>query len=113
VKYEKAAECLKTDREALLTFYDFPARQLEALANHEPDSKHVRNRAPSRDPVEGLPIEPHRAHHGFQACRSRAEKLATPGRPQPVAKTHSRCEIYRRLEVVAKPANRQPATAAA
>ena len=25
VKYEKAAECLKKDREALLAFYDFPA----------------------------------------------------------------------------------------
>jgi transposase-like protein len=25
VKYEKAAECLNKDREALLTFYDFPA----------------------------------------------------------------------------------------
>ena len=25
VKYEKAAECLTKDRDALLTFYDFPA----------------------------------------------------------------------------------------
>jgi transposase-like protein len=28
VKYEKAAECLKKDRDALLAFYDFPAEHM-------------------------------------------------------------------------------------
>jgi transposase-like protein len=96
VKYEKAAECLNKDRDAMLTFYDFPAEPLEALANHEPHRKHVRNRTPSHAPVEGMPVEPHCARHGLQACRSCTEKLATPRRPQPVAKTDSRCEIHRR-----------------
>jgi len=31
VKYEKAAECLKKDRDALLTFYDFPAEHWKHL----------------------------------------------------------------------------------
>ena len=38
VKYDKAAECLKKDREALLAFYDFPAEQW----------KHLRTTNPSR-----------------------------------------------------------------
>jgi len=76
-------------------FLRLPRRALEALADHEPHRKHVRNRTPPHDPVEGLPVEPHRACHGLQACRSRAENLATPRRQQPVAKTDSRCEIRR------------------
>ena len=31
VKYDKAAECLKKDRDALLTFYDFPAEHWKHL----------------------------------------------------------------------------------
>jgi putative transposase len=48
-----------------------------------------------RDPIQGMPVEPHCARHGLQACRSRAENLATPRRQQPVAKIDSRCEIRR------------------
>jgi putative transposase len=33
VKYEKAAECLKKDRDPLLAFYDFPAEHLETPAH--------------------------------------------------------------------------------
>jgi putative transposase len=36
VKYDRAANCLTRDRDALLAFYDFPAEPLEALANDEP-----------------------------------------------------------------------------
>ena len=36
VKYQKAADCLSKDRDALLAFYDFPAEHLEALTNDEP-----------------------------------------------------------------------------
>jgi len=31
VKYDKAAECLNKDRDALLTFYDFPAEHWKHL----------------------------------------------------------------------------------
>src|SRR6201982_4008499 len=36
VKYEKAAECLNRDREALLTFYDFPAEHWKHLRTTNP-----------------------------------------------------------------------------
>ncbi len=71
-------------------------RALEASADNEPNRKHVRYGAAPYDPVEGLPIEPHRPRDGLQAGRSRTAKLATPRRSQPVAKTRSRCEIRRR-----------------
>jgi transposase-like protein len=36
VKYDKAAECLKKDREALLAFYDFPAEHWKHLRTTNP-----------------------------------------------------------------------------
>jgi putative transposase len=36
VKYDKAADCLTKDRDALLALYDFPAEHWKALTNHEP-----------------------------------------------------------------------------
>src|SRR5512136_3451777 len=36
VKYEKAAECLRKDREALLAFYDFPAEHWKHLRSTNP-----------------------------------------------------------------------------
>ena len=36
VKYEKAAECLNKDRDALLTFYDFPAEHWKHLRTTNP-----------------------------------------------------------------------------
>jgi len=35
-KYPKAAECLKKDREALLTFYDFPAEHWKHIRTTNP-----------------------------------------------------------------------------
>ncbi len=36
VKYEKATECLRKDREALLAFYDFPAEHWKHLRTTNP-----------------------------------------------------------------------------
>ena len=36
LKYEKAAECLRKDREALLAFYDFPAEHWKHLRTTNP-----------------------------------------------------------------------------
>ncbi|MFN9972954.1 MAG: transposase, partial [Phycisphaerae bacterium] len=36
LKYEKAAECLAKDREALLAFYEFPAEQWKHLRTSNP-----------------------------------------------------------------------------
>jgi len=35
-KYPKAAECLRKDRDALLTFYDFPARHWQPIRTTNP-----------------------------------------------------------------------------
>jgi transposase-like protein len=42
----------------------------------------------------GLPVEPDCARNGLQAGGSRAEKLATTPRLQPVAKGRPRCEVH-------------------
>ena len=36
LKYEKAAECLRRDRDALLAFYDFPAEHWKHLRTTNP-----------------------------------------------------------------------------
>jgi len=92
VKYDKAAECLEKDREALLAFYDFP---LEALADDKPDRKHVRHRAPPNNPIKRLPVEQYRPRHGLQVGRRCAEILAKARWPPPVAKDHSGRKIHR------------------
>jgi mutator family transposase len=97
VKYDKAAECLTKDRDALLTTNPID----------------VCNRAPLHDPVEGLPVKPHRARHGLQAYRSRAENLASLDGNNQLPKLILGVKFADGLEVAAKPANREPATVAA
>jgi putative transposase len=57
LKYDKAVECLTKDRQALLAFLRFPRRTLETPQDLEPDREHLRHRAASHDPLEGLPLE--------------------------------------------------------
>lgn len=40
VKYEKAAECLNKDRDALLTFHDFPAEHWKHLRTNAIERLH-------------------------------------------------------------------------
>ena len=75
---QKAAECLKKDRDPLLAFYDFPAEHLETPAHVESDRKHLRDRPAQDDPLERMPLEQDRARHGVQVGRRRAEDLAPP-----------------------------------
>ena len=74
VKYEKAAECLEKDRDALARVLRLPRRALEALADDEPDREHVRHRAPQDHPSERLPLEQDGTRHGLQAGRGRADE---------------------------------------
>jgi hypothetical protein len=64
-KYQKAAECLNKHRDALLTFYEFAAEHWKHLRT-SPIESTARDHA-LRTPVEGTPVEPHRARHGLQA----------------------------------------------
>ena len=49
VKWEKAVAKLVKDRDALLTFYDFPAERAQALANTS--GRQIRSKAPSQRSV--------------------------------------------------------------
>ena len=94
LKYDKAAECLAKDRQALLAFYDFPAEHWKHLRTR------TRSRAPS--PPCGTAQSDRRAASRIRRrspwCSSRcgAEKLAQARWPQPVAQAHSRCQVHRR-----------------
>ena len=92
-KYDKAAECLAKDRDALLTFYDFPAEHWKHLRTTYPIESTFAT-VHHRMIRSKLLIEPHRTRHGLQARRGRAEKLAAPRRPQPVPKIDSRSEVH-------------------
>jgi hypothetical protein len=96
VKYEKAAECLRKDRDPLLALLRLPGRTLEAPAHVESDRKHLRasdtGRSARRDASPTGPRSPW--------CSSWSKARRRPGvalRPQPVAKDHSRCEVYPRV----------------
>jgi len=57
LKYDKAAECLAKDRQALLAFYDLPAEHWKHLRTSNPiESTFATVRQP-HDPLEGLPLE--------------------------------------------------------
>ena len=44
VKWDKAVAKLVKDRDALLTFYDFPAEHWKHIPHVQPDREHVRHR---------------------------------------------------------------------
>ena len=113
VKYEKAAEFLNKDRDALLTFYDFPAEHW----------KHLR----TSNPIESTFATVRHRTIRSKGCLSNRTALAMVFKLVEAAQ-----KSWRRLdgnnllpklilgvkfadgaEVVAKPANRQPAAVAA
>ena len=73
LKYEKAADCLAKDRDALLAFYDFPAEHWKHLRTTNPIESTFATVRHRTIRIEGLPVEQDRARHGLQACRGRAE----------------------------------------
>jgi transposase-like protein len=96
VKYDKAADCLTKDRDALLAFYDFPAEHWKHLRTTNPIESTfatVRHRTVRS---KGCLSNKDRARYGLQAGRRRPENLAPHRRPQPVAKTDPGCEVRRR-----------------
>jgi transposase-like protein len=113
VKYDKAAECLSKDRDALLTFYDFPAEHW----------KHLR----TTNPIESTFATVRHRTIRSKGCLSNRTALAMVFKLVEAAqKTWRRLDGNNQLpklilgvkfadglEVAAKPANRQPATAAA
>jgi transposase-like protein len=113
VKYEKAADCLNKDRDALLTFYDFPAEHW----------KHLR----TTNPIESTFATVRHRTIRAKGCLSNRTALAMVFKLVEAAQKSWRrldgnnqlpklilgVKFADGLEVVAKPADRQPATAAA
>jgi len=113
MKYEKAAECLNKDRDALLTFYDFPAEHW----------KHLRTTNPIGSTFATVR---HRTVRS-KGCLSNRTALAMVFKLVEAAQKSWRrldgknhlpklilgVKFIDGLEVVAKPASRQLATAAA
>ena len=113
VKYEKAAECMKKDRDALLTFYDFPAEHW----------KHLR----TTNPIESTFATVRHRTIRSKGCLSNRTALAMVFKLVEAAQRSWRrldgnnqlpklilgVKFADGLEVVAKQANRKPETAAA
>jgi putative transposase len=79
VKYEKAVECLKKDRDPLLAFYDFPAEHWKHLRTSNPiESTFATVRHRTIRSKGCLSNRTALAMHGVQAGRRRAEDLASP-----------------------------------
>src|SRR5262249_8822755 len=95
LKYEKAAECLAKDRQALLAFYDFPAEHWKHLRTSNPIESTFATVRHRTIRAKGCLSNKTGARHGVQARRCGAEKLAQARWPQPVAEAHSRCHIHR------------------
>src|SRR3954447_22117815 len=72
-KYARAVECLRKDREALLTFYDFPAEPLGSPANLEPHRKRVRDRAAQDRQNQGIAVVLHGPADGLQLVMATAK----------------------------------------
>jgi putative transposase len=113
VKYEKVAECLNKDRDVLLTFYDFPAEHW----------KHLR----TTNPIESTFATVRHRTVRSKGCLSNRTALAMVFKLVEAAQNNWRrldgnnqlpklilgVKFTDGLEVVAKLANLQPATAAA
>jgi transposase-like protein len=113
VKYEKAAECLAKDRDALLAFYDFPAEHW----------KHLR----TTNPIESTFATVRHRTVRSKGCLSNKTALAMVFKLVETAQRSWRrldghvqlpklirgVKFADGLEVAAKPADRQPTTAAA
>ena len=87
VKWGKAVGKLVKDRDALLTFYDFPAEHWKHIRTSNP-RKHLRHRPAPHQALQGLPEPQDRAGHGLQADDIGAEEMAQTRRPEPHAGNH-------------------------
>ena len=95
-KYDKAVDCLLKDRDALLTFFDFPAEHWTHLRTSNPIESAfatVRHRTVR---MKGALSQDTARLMVFKLIHSGCEKLASPARTKSVAQDRSRCNIPRR-----------------
>ena len=89
-KYDKAVDCLLRDRDALLTFFDFPAEHWTHLRTSNPIESAFANGSASYGAHERCALAGDGAAHGFQADHGGGEKLAAPARTKSVAEDRPR-----------------------
>jgi len=71
VKYDKAVECLIKDRDALLTFYEFPAEHWKHLRTTNVVERLLRDRPPPHGALQGMSLEQDCARDDLQTRRGR------------------------------------------
>ncbi len=95
-KYDKAVTCLVKDRDALLTFYDFPAEHWDHSADVEPDRERVRHGPTSDGADQGRAVPGHRPADGVQAGHRRRENLAPAEGRKSVAQSRPGRHVHQR-----------------
>jgi len=96
LKYEKAADCLRKDRDTLLAFYDFPAEHWKHLRTTNPIESTFATVRHRTIRSKGCLSNRTALAMVFKLVEGAQKKLAPSRRPQPVAKTRSGCDIQRR-----------------
>ena len=95
-KYGNAVACLTRDREALLTFFDFPAEHWDHLRTANPiESVFATVRHRTR-PDQGRALAEHGEADGLHPRPRRLEEMAPAERCQPVASRRRWHQIQRR-----------------
>ena len=96
LKYDKAAECLAKDRQALLAFYDFPAEHWKHLRTSNPIESTFATVRHRTIRSKGRLSNKTALAMVFKLVGCGAEKLAQARWSQPVAQAHSRRQVHRR-----------------
>jgi len=113
-RIRKAADCLSKDRDSLLAFYDFPAEALETPATTNPIESTFSTVATRTIRSKRCLSNKTALANGIQAGRGRPEKLAPSRRSTTSCQnSFSRVTFNDGFEVIAKPTDREPKTAAA
>src|SRR4051812_29841892 len=95
-KYERAVTCLVKDRDALLTFYDFPAEHWDHLRTANPDRERVRHGPAPDGAHQRRTLTGHGSAHGLQADHGGSQDLAPAEGRKPVAEGRCRCHLPQR-----------------
>ena len=90
VKWDKAVAKLVKDRDALLTFYDFPAEHWKHIRTSNPIESTFATVRHRHEAHQGLPQPQDRPRHGVQTDDVGAEEVAQTRRSKPPAGGHQR-----------------------
>jgi|GEM_PF-2282303 len=89
-KGDKAVAKLVKDRDALLTFYDYPAEHWKHIRTSNPIESILRHGPAPHETHQRMPQPQDRAGHGLQADDVSAEEMAQTRRPKSLARDHPR-----------------------